>query len=641
MKRRPKDRGVFMIALALVVLTLAAYWRVLGNGFIRFYDDGSYVLNNPHIQTGLNFSAIYWAFTTFYNANWHPLTWISHILDYSLFAPNPQGHHATSLILHAASSVLLFLILNRITGSRWRSAFVAALFAVHPLHVESVAWIAERKDVLSTFFLMLTLGAYVRYVERPGARRYAAVVLLFALGLMSKPMLVTLPFTLLLLDYWPLERFGDKTPVWKLIVEKTPLFALSAASCAITYIAQQTGGAVGTFKEFPLGVRAANAVVAYAVYVLKMLFPLRLGALYPHPGNSLPIWEVACAVVVLLGISLLVIRVAGKAPYLAVGWLWYVVTLIPVIGLVQVGEQAMADRYTYVPLIGLLVMISWGIPEIMRRLNVTGRRGDPDTPTLPHPHTLMILAVITIAVLSSLTWVQTGCWRDDATLFQHALNVTKNNATMEGNLGAVYAGQGDYASAAKHYSEAVRIRPDTADFRASLGTSLAMIGKLADAEKQFSEALNLNPKLETVRRDLESVRRKLHMAAGTNQADFETAVALFSEGVAFDSRGETTEAVRRYKGAIRLAPRYADPYCNLARAAYNGGDTDEAIRLCGKATALDPDLGQAHSSLAVFLYVKGDYADSWHEIHEAERCGAAPDPDLIRLLSSKLPDPAR
>ncbi len=359
-----------LIVTALILSTLISYRHITRNGFV--FDDTLYLVENPHVQQGIGPAAVKWAFTTFYGANWQPLTWLSEMLDYRLYGSNPLGHHATNLVFHIANIVLLLIVLRRMTGSVWKSAFVAAIFALHPLHVESVAWAAERKDVLSTFFMLVAIWGYWRYTERPSLRRYLLVAFAFALGLMAKPMLVTLPILLLLLDYWPLRRLQSpgrplKASPTALIMEKVPLVALSFASCVITYLAQRSGGAVIQLEKFPIGLRVANAVVAYSAYVWKAIWPTGLAAYYPYPKAGVPVLSLVIALAVMAGVTVLVIRQVRSRPYLAVGWLWYVITLIPVIGLVQVGEQSMADRYMYIPLIGLSIMIAWGIPDLLMR----------------------------------------------------------------------------------------------------------------------------------------------------------------------------------------------------------------------------------------------------------------------------------
>jgi len=463
-------RNQYLVILLLLGVTFGAFYRVLGGEFLR-YDDDVYITLNPFVKAGLSRVGLIWAFATGYNANWHPLTWVSHMLDVEVFGMNAGGHHLTNLILHLANTMLLFLVLRRMTGFVWRSAFVAALFGVHPLHVESVAWIAERKDVLSTLFWLLTIWAYARYAENPTWTRYLPVVLFFGLGLMAKPMLVTLPFVLLLLDYWPLNRlsFGGKgertVPVYDLFLEKVPLFAMTALSCLITFRAQQMGGAVGLLEKLPFAVRAGNALVAYTTYIGKMFWPKNLAVFYPHPGADLPVWQAVVAGLALVSITILVIRAGKPRPYLSVGWLWYLGTLVPVIGLVQVGAQAMADRYTYVPMIGLFIMLAWGLPGL------GGKR-------LAVPATLVVCALIAV------TWRQVGYWRDSISLFRHAISVTEKNAVMHANLGLALRDRGRTDEAIREYREAIRIDPEFAQAHNNLAVALYFKGDYAEAWKE-------------------------------------------------------------------------------------------------------------------------------------------------------------
>ncbi len=439
-------KPLLIISLLLSIITFMAYWQVTHCDFTTF-DDPMYVTENSHIQDGLTVEGIIWAFTTGHAADWQPLTCISHMADVQLFGLQPGWHHLTNLLFHLASTLLLFLVLHRMTKALWQSAFVAALFALHPLHVESVAWVAERKGVLSTFFWMLTMGTYVSYVARPGLTRYLALLLCFALGLMAKPMLVTLPFVLLLLDYWPLQRLeqkelpqevlkplsrdkkkGKSTPPpvkapvqpvgrWPLIrpllTEKIPLFVLAVLSSIVTYLAQYHGGAVGSLEVLPLGARIANAFVSYTAYMVKTLWPTNLAVFYPHPG-SWPLWQVLGSVVLLLAITALVIRGAKKRPYAAVGWLWYVGTLVPVTGLVQVGSHAMADRYTYIPLVGLFIIVAWGVPELLKKWPY-------------RKEALIALSALCLLCLFLVTWRQVGYWRNSIALYDHALEVIGRN----------------------------------------------------------------------------------------------------------------------------------------------------------------------------------------------------------------------
>jgi hypothetical protein len=417
----------FWICLALTLATTAVFWQVCTYDFVN-YDDPEYVYENPNIQAGITLKAIKWAFTTSHARIWHPLAWLSHMLDWQLFGSNPAGHHLTSLILHIANTLLLFIVLKQMTHRFWPSAFVAALFALHPLHVESVAWVTERKDVLSTFFWLLTMWAYVRFVNRPKAAGYLLVVALFALGLMAKSMLVTLPFVLLLLDYWPLDRLspkrqkaGSKYSLAYLLIEKIPLFAMTFAACTVTFICQKKGGAMRTGENYTFLVRLANASISYLQYIIKMVWPVRLAVFYPHPGQNVSILYAVISAALLLAVTILVLRLATNRRYLVTGWFWYLGTLVPVIGLVQVGSQALADRYTYITLTGLFVIIAWGLPDLLAKWRYK-------------KNTLALSTLLIISVMSVCTYFQLRHWRNSLTLFQHTLDVTKDNYVAMNNL---------------------------------------------------------------------------------------------------------------------------------------------------------------------------------------------------------------
>ena len=439
------------IAIALAVITLAAFWRITQNGFINF-DDQDYVTENPMVQSGLNAKSFVWAFTTDFAGNWHPLTWLSHELDVQLFGNEAGWHHLTSLLLHTANTLLLFLVLEKMTRALWRSAFVAALFAIHPLHVESVAWVAERKDVLSTFFFLLAIWAYARFAqiqnEKLKIKNYLLALLFFAFGLMSKPMLVTTPFVLLLLDYWPLRRFELKTPLrnqearklsWipGFLIEKIPFFILALASSIVTVVVQHRGGAIADVTALPMGVRAGNALVACVSYVRKMFLPVDLAAFYPFP-KVFPVSLVAFSALALCGITILAVWRWRRSPYLAVGWFWFLGMLVPVVGLVQVGMQSMADRYTYIPLIGLFIALTWGAWEIF------GGR-------IQYKFIWATVACGILAACFRLTMKQAGYWRDSETLFAHALQVTRNNPVAEYSYGAALVPQNRVDEAFPHF----------------------------------------------------------------------------------------------------------------------------------------------------------------------------------------------
>jgi Tfp pilus assembly protein PilF len=463
------------ICLCLALLTWIVFGQTLWHDFIN-YDDPRYVYENAKITGGLSISGISWAFTHIHSLNWHPLTSISHMLDCQLYGLKAGWHHFTNVLLHTLAAMLLFLALQQMTGAVWRSAFVAAVFAIHPLRVESVAWVAERKDVLSGVFFMLTLLAYVKYVRLPRVRGYLVVVFLFACGLMSKPMLVTLPFVLLVLDYWPLNRIEGQ--FWKRVAEKIPLIALSAVSSVITFLVQKS--AVGQTDELPIFERINNAVVSYILYIWQMLWPVNLAVFYPHPENRLPLWEIACCLLVLMCITVAAIALRTHRPYLLTGWLWYLGMLIPVIGLVQVGWQGRADRYTYLPQIGLYIAATWAVVDLTVLYRY--RRA-----------TLSTAAIVVIAALSSCTWVQNSYWRDSETLFRHALAVTVNNDVAENNLGIVFLRQGKVDEAISLLQAAVDLRPDNSPAHENLAKALLQKGQVADALIHYRKLLQLQP----------------------------------------------------------------------------------------------------------------------------------------------------
>jgi hypothetical protein len=494
-----------LICLALAILTVITFWSLKDCGFINL-DDNTYVYKNPYVQSGLNWNSIGQAFSSELvkeSSNWFPLTWLSLALDYQIFGLNPHGYHLINLLFHVMNTILLFLILRRMTKKLWPSAFVAALFAIHPLHVESVAWISERKDVLSTFFWMLTMGAYSYYVEHPGFRRYSLILLFFVLGLMAKQMLVTLPFVLLLLDYWPLQRFQEIKPdhkvqavkktlevkkpadpeykwslIYPLLWEKVPLFALVILSSIVTYIAQQKGGAVHS-EAFPLVVRIGNAFISYIAYIGKMIWPSNLAVFYLHPGVLL-LWKVLESALLLIAITLVVIWRAKRSPYLATGWLWYTGTLVPVIGIVQVGSQSMADRYTYIPLIGLFIMIAWGVPDLLKKWNY-------------RKEILLTLSALSILCLSIITWMQVGYWQNNITLHSHTLKVTDYNWPIYICRGIAYADLGNYRQAIDDYSRAIELKPDYAEVYNYRGKAYYGLSNYRQTIDDYGRAIEIKP----------------------------------------------------------------------------------------------------------------------------------------------------
>ncbi len=485
-----QNRILLLISAALVLATVIAYEPVRHNDFV-YYDDNTYISENPYIADGITFNSVIWAFISTYAANWHPMTWLSHMLDIELYGFAPLGHHITNLILHMANTLLLLLLLQRMTGAIWKSAFVAAAFALHPIHVESVAWVAERKDVLSTLFWMLTLLAYVRYVRGinlPATAKhinYGLVLIFFAMGLMSKPMVVTLPFVLILLDYWPLNRFLNSKLVrrsnskggftlFNSFYEKIPFFALSAASCLTTFVAQRIGGSVSSLTAWPWYARIAVSLEGYFTYVMKILYPSKLAALYPFNGKI----SILPTLAAILGIALLLFYWGRKRQWLIMGLLWYLGTLVPVIGLVKIGEQTVADRYTYIPSIGIFIIIAWGVEEIFSRKHF--------------PKALAVsAAAAVIAAMIPATRVQTGYWRDAPTLFKRAIAVTKNNYPMLNNYGMFLSMNGNCDEGLKYIEEALRICPNYLPARSNRCAGLLVQKKVDEAIGCLNETLQI------------------------------------------------------------------------------------------------------------------------------------------------------
>jgi len=554
-----------IVSLLLAAVIIAAFAQLKNADYINF-DDNEYVTENRMVLQGIAAKGIIWAFTTYHASNWHPLTWLSHMADCQLYGPTPSGQHITNVILHIINTLLLFLFFNRVTQAFWASAMLAALFALHPLHVESVAWVSERKDVLSTFFWMTTLWAYCWYVEKPGLDRYLLVLLSFALGLMAKPMLVTLPLVLLLLDYWPLARVQGRLatvtvpaktglspdtgkPLGALVLEKAPLLALAAVSSFITMQAQKQ--AFLSLEVAPLTVRSANALLSYGLYIGKMIWPAHLAIFYPYALDSLAGWGVIAASLALVSASILVILKGRKYPYLPVGWFWYLVTLVPVIGLVQVGGQAMADRYTYIPLIGLFLIIVWGA----RDLTAGWRR---------QKIFLVSSAVIALTLCACLTWRQAGYWRNSVALYEHALAVTGNNSLVLHNLGEAYLGAGRIDEAIVQFQTALKINPRYADAHHNLGICLGLRGQMDQAIAQLKEAVRLQPD-----------SAKMH----------------FNLGVALASQGDLDGALAQYQAALALDADDPLTLNNLADLLATAADPrfrdgPKAVQLAEKANRL-------------------------------------------------------
>jgi Flp pilus assembly protein TadD len=627
------------LCLLLVAVTLVVYWPVTRYDFVN-YDDPDYYSSNTHVQAGLTSDNVGWAFCTGYASNWHPLTWLSLMLDRELSGPGPAGPHFTNLLFHLANTVLLFLLLRQLTGLRrdqsasstqaaanWRSAFVAALFALHPLHVESVAWISERKDVLSTFFGLLALWAYACYAERvtsdkwlpfaalrrgkqvtrtekvvpvPASSRvtchrslfYGLALFFFALGLMSKPMLVTLPLAMLLLDWWPLRRVssaGCRVPgapapasqlltFSRLILEKIPFFVLSAISCVVTFIAQQKGGAVVKLVRIPMTGRIENAFVSYACYLDKTLWPASLANPYPHPGH----WEfslVIYSVALVAGLSAIAVLFARRFPFFFTGWFWFVGTLVPVIGLVQVGIQSMADRYTYVPLIGLFIIFVWGLAETGRSRHV--------------PKTLIAVLTTMVLVVSALrTRNQLSYWQNNETLFRHTLAVTENNYLAYNNLGTWLSKKGQIAEAMDCFHKSLQINPDNADVLYNLGNAFAKLGNWDAAINNYQHALQITP----------------------NQPD-----VLDNLGFALAAKKQFADAIVCFEAALKLNPDYADAHNNLATVLFIQKRFNEAVRHFREALRIMPGNPQIYSNLGDALVKQGQTTEAVRCYREALR----------------------
>ncbi|MGD9383274.1 MAG: tetratricopeptide repeat protein [Desulfobacterales bacterium] len=561
-----------MISLLLVLAIAIAYIQVRNLDFVG-YDDQLYITKNSYVQDGITLNGAIWAFTTDHDANWFPLTWLSHMLDCELYGLNPLGHHWTNLLLHMANTILLFLVLNLMTETLWRSAFVAFLFALHPLHVESVAWISERKDVLCTFFGMLTILAYCRYVKKPIIINYLLIILFLSMGLMAKPMLVTLPFVLLLLDFWPLQRFqytnssskpgriirSDFQEVFRLISEKIPLFIPVLVSSILTFMVQRSGGATRSLESFPLQIRIANAFVSYVKYVAKAVWPAHLSVFYPHPGKTFAEWQVFGALMMISMAVFFALRALKHYPYIAVGLFWYLGTLIPVIGLVQVGSQAMADRYTYIPLIGIFIIVAWGASDLTLKWHY-------------QKIVLTVSAVIILSIMTVRTFVQVSHWENAVTLFENAVKIDSNNTLSHNNLGIALYDQGNIEKSAFHFREALRIEPYYIVARVNLARVLSAQGNLEDAIRHLREALKINPK---------------HF------------MAHYQLGILLLKQKNIKEAYVHFAEVIKLNPDYAEAYGQIGIILAEQGKYKKAKIFFLKALQLNPDLIKARQYLEI------------------------------------------
>lgn len=585
-------RRDWWIYVALLLAIIAAYAQTYDFQFVN-YDDPDYVTENPHVRD----VDVPWAFTSTEHANWFPLTWLSHMLDVKLYGLRSGRHHLTSIAIHALTTLLLLALLLRITGDRWPSVFVAFIFAVHPLHVESVAWISERKDVLSAFFYILALWAYVRYVERPGAIRYVAILIAFACGIMAKPMIVTLPFVALLLDVWPLRRFSSKA-----VAEKLPLFALSAAGAVIAYIAQQHGGAVGSLSEIPFSLRLENAAVSYVTYIVQFFWPARLAVFYPFPP-FIPAWQWTAAIITLVGITIIALRSAR----LAVGWLWFLGTLVPVIGFVQIGLQSRADRYTYIPLIGFSIFLAWGASASIERYRW-----------------LTVPAAIWGCAMFGATFVQAATWRNSIALFEHAIAVTDGNYIAQNNLGVALRHAGRRAEAIGHFEEALRLRPQYPEAQNNLGEALLAGGRRDEAIPHILDALRLDPQLAEAHVNLGAVRNQ-QGRPDLAEAEYRTALQLNPQSaeahdglaVVLTETKRTEEALTEALEAIALDPEDADSHYNLGRLYALTGRSDQAVIEFRETVRLDPANAEAHFNLGVAAAAEDRLAEAISEFSAA------------------------
>jgi tetratricopeptide (TPR) repeat protein len=590
-------RNKILLSFVLIIVTIGVFFQTTNHQFINF-DDPGYVTKNPVVKGGLTAAGVAWAFTSTAMSNWHPVTWLSHMLDVQMFGLDPAGHHLVSVLLHALAALLLFLLLENLTGAVWPSIAVAALFALHPLHVESVAWVAERKDVLSCMFWLLTLILYAGHVKRGGYRFYLLSLLTFVIGLMTKPMLVTLPLVMLLMDFWPLNRMTGEGPhkgrFLALFKEKAPFFLFSGLSAVITIYGQHKGGAMATLDKVPFFARIENALISYVKYIVLMVWPHDLAILYPFP-KVVPLWQAVGSGIILVAISVVVIRYRSRFPYLVTGWFWYLFTLLPVIGLVQVGGQALADRYTYIPLTGLFIAICWLLSDVTRGW----RRREA---------ILSILSALVISLLTAVTWRQIGYWKDDLTLYRHTLAVTSDNylilnnfgialdesgdlagaygmfqetlrinprsATAYNNLGALFVRWGNYPAAVESYSRAIEINPGYAFARSGMGKALAGLGRVAEAIREYEEALRNDPGMAETHQNLAILMMK---------------------------SGRRDEAMVHFDAALRLDPASAKAPINMGAELAKGGKIEESLEYFNLAVSIDPNSVEAHFNRGVAL----------------------------------------
>ena len=624
-----KTNRELIVFTALAALVLVIYWQTIGFGFINL-DDNLYVYDNAAVRGGLNWNTVRWAFTTFFSANWHPLTWLSHALDVQVFGIGAGGHHAVNIVFHIINSVLAFVVFRKMTGSFWKSAIVAALFAVHPAHVESVAWISERKDVLSTMFWLLTMLAYLRFASLReeeiktiknsktseeteavneqnkisssplllfSSSPYLLVVALFALGLMAKPMLVTLPFVLLLMDFWSLERLKSLKDLPALLIEKIPLFVLSGVSAYLTILAQRASGAVETLEALPFGTRVLNAIVAYAKYIVTLFYPANLAVWYPYE-REFPVWQITSAIVLLVGITAVCWWQRKTRKYLLMGWLWFLGTLVPVIGLVQVGSQSMADRYTYVPYFGLFIMLVWGIGDLLKH----------------NEKAFFAVFAIAVAAFSILSFRQTSFWKDNETLYRRTLAVTGGNFLISHNLCYTLTLENRLDEAEPLCREAIRLKPNYFEGYNTLGILQMKRGQYAEAEQSFEKALEIAPNsslvyanmsvAESLQKKPEEAEANLEKAVKTNNGSITNEVwinALNNLAISFSEQKKYEKAAENLVRILALDPNNAPARGNLALMFYHLKRYDEAQKLVETAIQLSPNEAIAYNTYGLIL----------------------------------------
>lgn len=611
-----------LVCLFLIISTLFVYWQVSKYDFVAF-DDDVHVYENLDLQRGITFENIKWAFTTTSPDFWHPVTWLTHMLGYELYGLNPGKHHLINLFIHIVNTLLLFLFFYRSTRSTWRSAFVAALFALHPLHVESVAWITERKDVLSAFFMFVTLLIYTSYAKKPDIFKYLLVLFTYSLGLMSKALIVTLPFLLILLDYWPLGRldFGQskdteklnikKVSPGRLLLEKVPLLVLSAIVMGIIF-SQKDGAPFIPLETAPVSLRISNALVSYVTYIIKMIWPGGLAVLYPYP-DSLPLWQVAGSLILLLMISIQAFRWRLSHPYLVTGWFWYMGTFVPVIGLVQFGLwAAISDRHTYVPLTGIFIMLAWGIPQIFGKGNLK-------------KDIIRSSSFIVLILLMICTKLQVSHWRNSITLFKHTLEVTSNNYVIHNNYGrAILFQDGREDEAMSHFKKALVINPRSEYAHSNIGILLAREGKLEEAITQFSKALSIQP-------DDDQTQFNLGLAL-SQQGKTDEAIEHYEEalrinpsnikvlnnlGMTLQSQGRIDEAIKHYEEALKINPKDENAHNNLGLVLQSQGLIEEAVKHYREALGINPGNEKVHNNLAVALTYGGYFTEAVKHFREA------------------------